>query len=296
MNIILGLFSLHKFRQSNKMKSLTNLLFLLAPLTIQAELTCSDSPLKFKVGKILHHCKWAVNKIRCKKPGVSIHCPSSCGTCSKYACTDTWKKFKISPTKQKSCKWVGQKWNTRQKRCNIGGVSETCRKTCGHCTKNMSFNRIATFPICSQLDANCNTATVTAADIVTATDDGMTLIYSDSKSGNIGFVDITESDHPEPMGVTILDGKPTSVAVLGKYVFAAVITGTDYKNPSGQLKAIDISTQKVLQTWELGGQPDCVTVSPDGSYIVIAIENSRDEDLGEGFTPQVRLLYFTFFL
>lgn len=243
------------------MKCLTTLLFLLAPLTVQAEVTCSDSPLKFKVSKKLRSCQWATNEIRCKKRGVRGHCPSSCGACSKYACTDSWKK-PIVKGKERGCSWVSL---NIKKRCKISGVSETCRKTCAHCAGKMSFNRIATFPICSQLDASCNTDNVTAAEIITATDDGMTLVYSNSKSGNVGFVDITEPDHPKPMGVVVLDGDPTSVTVLQNYVFAAV--------SNGRLNAIEIATKTVVQTWELGGRPESVTVSPDGSYIVIAIED-----------------------
>lgn len=38
---------------------------------------------------------------------------------------------------------------------------------------------------------------------------------------------------------------------------------------------------------DLGGQPDSIAVSPDGNYAVIAIENERDEDLGDGVLPQL---------
>ncbi|UJS22993.1 hypothetical protein [Thiothrix winogradskyi] len=62
-------------------------------------------------------------------------------------------------------------------------------------TKN--FNRVASFPVCLQLDADCNVADTTAAEIVTASTDGMTLIYSDSPSKSIGFVDITDPTKPK---------------------------------------------------------------------------------------------------
>ncbi len=60
-----------------------------------------------------------------------------------------------------------------------------------------SFNRIASFPICSQIDATCNTDTETAAEIVAASQDGMTLIYSDSPMKQIGFVDIADTPYTE---------------------------------------------------------------------------------------------------
>ena len=46
------------------------------------------------------------------------------------------------------------------------------------------FNRIASFPVA----LNAPDAEATSSEIITATDDGMTLIYSDSPNGGIGFV------------------------------------------------------------------------------------------------------------
>lgn len=42
----------------------------------------------------------------------------------------------------------------------------------------------------------------------------------------------------------------------------------------------------IVTTIELGGQPDSIAVSEDNNYAVIAIENERDEDLGDGEIPQ----------
>lgn len=154
-------------------------------------------------------------------------------------------------------------------------------------SKGMNFNRVATFPICSQIDATCNDDTETVAEIVSATDDGMTLVYTDSPRGVIGFIDISEPSSPSPMGVVDVGGEPTSVVVWGNYAIAAIDTSADYVNTSGVLVAIDIATQQVVKSWDLGGQPDSVAASPDGKYIVVAIENQRDEDLGEGIPPQM---------
>jgi hypothetical protein len=43
----------------------------------------------------------------------------------------------------------------------------------------------------------------------------------------------------------------------------------------------------IVQTFDLGGQPDSVAVSPDRQYAAIAIENERDEELGDGRPPQL---------
>jgi len=284
------------------MKLFNALQLLLLPLAAQSEVTCSDSILKFNLNGRPRTCTWVGAKNtfkRCAKNGVSEHCPSTCGTCVKDACVDAPRKFNLLwGGMERDCEWVGTNKKTAvlEKRCGMKGVASTCRATCGFCEKSMNFNRIATFPVCSQVDANCDTDDETVAEIVTVSDDGMTLIYSDSQKENVGFVDITDPSDPKPLGVTALDGEPTSVAVLGGYAFAAVNTSPNYIDTSGQLVAINIATQLVEKTWELGGQPDSVAVSPDGKYIVIAIENERDEDLGDGNPPQVRRWLVIIFL
>lgn len=151
-----------------------------------------------------------------------------------------------------------------------------------------SFNRIASFVIASQLDPNSNTDLETAAEIVASSIDGNTLIYSNSPRGTIGFVDITDPSAPVGLGEIEVGGEPTSVTVKDNYALVAVNTSPDFINPSGQLVAVNITTQELLgTTWDLGGQPDSIAVSPDGNYAVIAIENERDEDLGDGAPPQL---------
>ena len=66
-----------------------------------------------------------------------------------------------------------------------------------------------------------------------------------------------------------------------------VNTSPDYVNPSGLLAVIDINSKSIIHEIDLGGQPDAVDVSKDEQYIVIAIENERDEDLGDGVLPQM---------
>lgn len=157
-------------------------------------------------------------------------------------------------------------------------------------SKKYSFNRISTFQACLNLDANCNTDTETVAEIVTASKDGMTLVYTDSETGSIGFIDIQDPASPSPLGALDVEGEPTSVSVLENYAIVAVNTSADFINTSGKLVAVDITSQTVVKEWDLGGQPDSVAVSKDGKYIVIAIENERDEDLGDGIPPQVSTL------
>lgn len=162
--------------------------------------------------------------------------------------------------------------------------SVVCAPTLPNQAKN--FNRVASFLVCTQIDAACDDDTATAAEIVAASSDGMTLIYSDSPREAVGFVDITDPASPEPSGTIDLDGEPTSVAVAGDYALVAVNTSADFVNVAGELVVVAIASQTIVETIDLGGQPDSVAVSPDGSYAAVVIENERDEDLGEGGLPQ----------
>lgn len=148
------------------------------------------------------------------------------------------------------------------------------------------FNRIAVFPVCLQLNADCDTDEQTAAEIAAVSSNGNTLLYTDSPQGKLGFVDITDPTAPAGLGTLDLPGEPTSVAVAGDFALVAVNTSTDFINVSGTLVVVDIATKTVVRSIDLGGQPDSVTVSPDKSLAAIAIENERDEDLGDGAPPQ----------
>jgi hypothetical protein len=92
------------------------------------------------------------------------------------------------------------------------------------------FNRIASFPVASNLPAGKDKMTATSAEIVTASEDGNTLIYSDSPLGAIGFVDITDAKAPKALGAVTFEGEPTSVAAVGSKVLAAVNTGKSKAN------------------------------------------------------------------
>jgi hypothetical protein len=51
-----------------------------------------------------------------------------------------------------------------------------------------NFIRIATFPVCLQEDSTCNTDIQTVAEIVAASSDGATLIYTDSAQNRLGYM------------------------------------------------------------------------------------------------------------
>jgi len=149
------------------------------------------------------------------------------------------------------------------------------------------FNRIASFPVASNLPAGKDKLTATSSEIVTASEDGNTLIYSDSPLGAIGFIDITDPKAPKPLGALMFDGEPTSVAAVGAKALAAVNTGESKVKPTGLLAVVDLATRKVDLTCDLGGQPDSIAISKDKTFAAIAIENERDEEVNDGAIPQM---------
>jgi hypothetical protein len=150
-----------------------------------------------------------------------------------------------------------------------------------------AFNRIATFPVAENLPTGTDAKTPTSSEIIKASDDGKTLVYSDSPLGAVGFVDISDPKAPKAGGIVKIDGEPTSVAVIGTKVLAGVNTSESKKNPSGNLAVIDLATKQIIAACDLGGQPDSVAVSADGKFAAVAIENERDEELNDGELPQL---------
>lgn len=150
-----------------------------------------------------------------------------------------------------------------------------------------SFQRVGTF-------ANYRNAPIgdkTVSEIIAATADGKTIVYTDSERGTVGFIDITNPASPRAAGTVSLDPdpadgteySPTSVDVLrSQYALVAADTSASKTDASGSLLVIDIATRAIVAQIDLGGQPDSVKVSPDHRFVAIAIENERDEALCVG--------------
>ncbi len=150
-----------------------------------------------------------------------------------------------------------------------------------------AFNRIAGFATPLNMAEGEDRSRETSAEIIAATEDGMTVIYTDSPLKAAGLIDISDPRHPIPLGNIALEGEPTSVAVRGEIAFIGVNTSPSFTEPSGFLMAFDIGTRQELGRCDLGGQPDSVAVAPDGGFVAVAIENERDEDFGDGRTGQM---------
>ncbi len=157
----------------------------------------------------------------------------------------------------------------------------------GSAFAEMNFNRIASFPVVRNMAEGEDQGRETSPEIIAATDDGMTLVYTDSPLGVVGLVDITDPANPAPLGNIVVHGEPTSVVVSKGFALAGVNTSESYAQPSGHLATISIADKSVTATCDLGGQPDSLAIAPDGSFVSVAIENERDEDAGDGRTGQL---------
>ncbi|MEZ5798296.1 MAG: esterase-like activity of phytase family protein [Paracoccaceae bacterium] len=151
----------------------------------------------------------------------------------------------------------------------------------------MAFNRVASFATPLNMAEGEDRARPSSAEIITATEDGMTLIYSDSPLGVIGMVDITDPAAPKALGNVAMGGEPTTAVVIGAMAYVGVNTSESYTDPSGKLVSVDLATKAVAAECDLGGQPDSVARAPDGSFIAVAIENERDEEVNGGDLPQM---------
>lgn len=150
-----------------------------------------------------------------------------------------------------------------------------------------SFNRIATFPVIANMAAGEDTARESSAEIISVSEDGNTLIYTDSPLGVVGLIDITDAKAPKPLGNVVLNGEPTTAHIIGGKAFVGVNTSESYTAPSGRIAVIDLKEAKETASCDLGGQPDSVAIAPDGSFLAVAIENERDEEAGDGGLPQM---------
>ena len=148
------------------------------------------------------------------------------------------------------------------------------------------FNRVAAFAVADNLP-EADRKSPTSSEIISASEDGNTLVYSDSPHGGIGIIDITDPKAPKAGGYVKLEGEPTSVLIEAGKILAAVNTSKSKAEPSGNLSVIDLAGKTVDATCDLGGQPDSIAISRDRAFIAIAIENERDEDLNDGEIPQL---------
>lgn len=150
-----------------------------------------------------------------------------------------------------------------------------------------TFNRIGSFATPDNAAEGADRTKASSAEIISASEDGNTLVYSDSPLGVLGFLDITDPAAPKGLGTVEMDGEPTTAVIIGNRVYAGVDTSEFFTQPSGALRVLDLASHDILTSCDLGGQPDAVVKARDGSFLAVAIENQRDEDHDDGILPQM---------
>jgi hypothetical protein len=159
--------------------------------------------------------------------------------------------------------------------------------TVAHAQEARMFDRIATIEAVRMLPPDRDRTKRSIAEIVAASEDGNTLVYVDGEQNGLGFVDIVDPAAPRPAGFLPLTGELTSVAVRGARAYTVVDTSPNKREVSGYVAAVDIAARRELMRCDLGGQPDSTVVSRDGRFLVVVIENERDERLDRGVIPQL---------
>ena len=134
-----------------------------------------------------------------------------------------------------------------------------------------NFNRISSFNVSENLPEGSKSTTKTSSEVVTASEDGETLMYTDSDLGVVGLVDISDPAKPKALGIVELEAEPTGIAALGNNIYIGSNTSESYTNPSGALVQINLDKRRAVKECDLGGQPDSVFVSPDGSFLKSAV-------------------------
>jgi len=75
--------------------------------------------------------------------------------------------------------------------------------------------------------------------------------------------------------------------VRGARAYTVVDTSPNKREVSGYVAVVDIAARRELMRCDLGGQPDSTVVSRDGRFLVVVIENERDERHERGAIPQL---------
>ena len=131
------------------------------------------------------------------------------------------------------------------------------------------------------------------AEIVAATPDGLTLLYTSADAGALGLVDITDPAHPALLprvdvrlgGV----GEPTSVAVSpdGRYAVVAMRMDDDAANARrGFLRVYDVRDPRAVRHVKdvsVGVGPDSLALAGRGKTLraVVAIEDEETDAKGD---------------
>ena len=91
-----------------------------------------------------------------------------------------------------------------------------------------NFNRISSFNVSENLPKGSKSTTKTSAEVITASEDGKTLMYTDSDLQVVGLIDISDPAKPKALGIIELDAEPTGIAALGNNIYIGLNTSESY--------------------------------------------------------------------
>ena len=144
------------------------------------------------------------------------------------------------------------------------------------------------------------TAVDGVAEIITATPDGTTLVYTSATNGKIGFVNINNPEQPtyirdlnvQTGGV----GEPTSLAITtdGRFVIIAIRMEDNVLNANpGLLRVYNIENLdaiSLVKEISVGIGPDSISLAGSGTTLraVVAIEDEETKDNGDASIPGIR--------
>jgi len=131
--------------------------------------------------------------------------------------------------------------------------SSTFACTSAEPNAQLNFTRIATFPVCIQQEANCDTNIQRAAEMLDVSEDGNLLIYTDAPRQTVGFVDITDPSNPGAAGTRDVPGLPTSIAVRGNFALVTVNRSEGTGPNNGSLEVINLTTRTIARSILING-------------------------------------------
>ncbi len=123
-------------------------------------------------------------------------------------------------------------------------------------------------------------AEITAYDASTAR-----LFVVNGANGTVDVLDLADPTKPVKVGTITVGGSANSVAAHDGLV-AIAVEATPKTNP-GSVLLVQASDLRVLQTITVGSQPDMLTFTPDGKYIVVANEGEPNSyGLADSVDPE----------
>ncbi|AUH33823.1 esterase-like activity of phytase family protein [Paracoccus tegillarcae] len=142
---------------------------------------------------------------------------------------------------------------------------------CAQAWADPVFNRLASFPTDQNLGEGADGDQPASPDSMARTDDGATLVYSDSRRDLVGLIDIANPAAPRPAGQIATEGAPVAVTVIGSTGYVAADLTQDDEPAAGVLHSVDLAGQTVIDSCDLAGQPASLASRADGGQLAVAL-------------------------